>query len=377
MKNTPEFKGNLLLIGGAADAVDVRYACGFTAPDPFLFLQRGGQRHLLVSLLELGRASALGGNIQCHTPDSLGLAKSARRHLGKQAAGLLKHLGLKQVKVSPVCPVGIVRDLEKAGIRVLVKQPPLFPQRLVKTEAEIRMLRSSQRAAVSAMKAALACIRESRPDRQRRLRAPDGSVLTAEQVRRVIEIKLMECECAADEIIVACGDQGVDPHERGQGPLMSGEWIVLDIFPQSKLHGYWGDITRTVMKGTPTAEQKHQYQTVLRAQKAALAAVRPGVSGKEIHEGICRRFKEAGFETGMIDGRPQGFIHSTGHGVGLEIHEAPSVSPVGGPLEPGQVITIEPGLYYPDLGGVRIEDTVVVTGEGCSLLARCSKEPCL
>ena len=120
--------------------------------------------------------------------------------------------------------------------------------------------------------------------------------------------------------------------------------------------------------------QVKQYQTVLRAQKEALKSVKPGASAKEIHQRISDRFVEAGFVTGMKDGVPQGFIHSTGHGVGLEIHEGPSVSPVGSTLEVGQVITIEPGLYYRGLGGVRIEDTVVVTEKGCSLLARCSKD---
>ncbi|MDF3128394.1 Xaa-Pro peptidase family protein [Kiritimatiellaeota bacterium B1221] len=365
---------NLLLVGGGADAVNVRYACGFTAPDPFLFLQKGAERHLLVSMLELGRATALGEGVHCHTADSLGLKAAARKSLGKQAAGLIKHLGLKQISVSPVCPVGLVKDLEKAGLRVQVMRKPLFPERLLKNEEEIRHLRASQRAAVSAMKAAFDCIRESRIDKKNRLLQADGSQLTSEILRRKIEVVLLEADCVAEEIIVAGGDQGVDPHERGHGPLYAGQWIVLDIFPQSKVSGYWGDITRTVMKGRPSPEQKHQYQTVLKAQKNALSQVKPGVSGKEIHEEICRQFVEAGFETGLIDGVPQGFIHSTGHGVGLEIHEAPSVSPLGGPLEVGQVITIEPGLYYKGLGGVRIEDTVVVTEKGCSILARCSKD---
>ena len=199
-------------------------------------------------------------------------------------------------------------------------------------------------------------------------------MLTSEIIRKEIEVVLMDHDCFAEDIIVAGGNQAVDPHERGNGPLKANEFIVIDIFPCSKKSGYWGDITRTVLKGEPSVAQKKLYQTVLTAQKAALAQVKPGSSAKTIHQDICDHFKQAGYETGMKDGVPQGFIHSTGHGVGLEIHESPSVSPSGGELEPGQVITIEPGLYYRDLGGVRIEDTVVVTETGCSLLARCSKE---
>jgi Xaa-Pro aminopeptidase len=364
---------NILLVGGAADDVNVRYACGFTAPDAFLFLQCGNEQHVLVSLLELGRALALGKGIHCHTPDSLGLSTTARRSLGKQAAGLLAFLGLKRIGVSAQCPVGLVRELEKAGVKVEIAPAPIFPARLIKNAEEIKSLRMSQRAAVSAMKAAVAMIGASNIGKQNRLKQANGKDLSAEAVRQHIERVLMEADCFAEDIIVAGGNQGVDPHERGHGPLYAHELIVLDIFPCSKISGYWGDISRTVLKGRPSPAQRKQYETVLRAQKAALKAVKPGLSGKDIHAGICQQFADAGYETGMRDGLPQGFIHSTGHGVGLEIHEAPSVSPMGGPLEVGQVVTIEPGLYYRDIGGVRIEDTVVVTENGCSLLATCSK----
>lgn len=364
---------NLLLVGGGADDIQVRYACGFTAPDPFLYLQCGGERHVLVSLLELGRARALEPAVQCHTPDSLGLKGKARRGLGPQAVGWLHYLGLKRIAVSASCPVGLVRCLEKAGISVSIASDPIFPERLIKNEDEIKALRKSQRAAVSAMKAAMSMIGNTEIGRGNCLMQADGKVLSAERVRQQIEQVLMAADCFAEDIIVAGGQQGVDPHERGHGPLYAHHLIVLDIFPCSKVSGYWGDISRTVLKGSPSDAQRRLYDTVLRAQKAALRQVAPGVSGKEIHEGICKAFAAAGYETGIKDGVPQGFIHSTGHGVGLEIHEAPSVSPVGGPLEVGQVVTIEPGLYYREVGGVRIEDTVVVTETGCSLLATCGK----
>jgi Xaa-Pro aminopeptidase len=283
-------------------------------------------------------------------------------------------LGLKRISVSARCPVGLVRQLEKSGIQVMIKKDPVYPERLCKSSTEIKALRASQRAAVAAMKAAWALIADSRIESDASLTIPDGTRLTAERVRSRIERVLMEADCLADEIIVAGGDQAVDPHERGFGPLAADKLIVLDIFPCSKKSGYWGDITRTVLRGTPSAEQRRMYQTVLKAQRSALSKVKAGVTGKEIHQGICDAFTQAGYETGMKDGVPQGFIHSTGHGVGLNIHEAPSVSPFGGELEPGQVITIEPGLYYRGIGGVRIEDTVVVRDDGCSMLARCGKE---
>lgn len=367
-------KGPLLLIGGGADDVDVRYACGFGAPDPFLYVEKGGERHVVVSMLELGRAQACGKTLQAHTPDRLGLKGTKGRGLGDQAVALLQHLNVKRILVSGRCPVGVVRHLEKAGLTVQIKKDPVFPGRLVKSAEEIKALRASQRATAAAMKAARGMIADTRAGSDGVLLTPDGNPLSSERVRHRIEQVLMEADCRADETIVAGGNQGVDPHERGFGPLHAGELIVLDIFPCSKVSGYWGDMTRTVLKGTPRPEQRHLVQTVLAAQRAALSRVKPGVTGKEIHEGICEQFLEAGYETGLVDGIPQGFIHSTGHGVGLEIHESPSVGPNGGELEVGQVVTIEPGLYYRGVGGVRIEDTVVVTESGCSLLARCGKE---
>ncbi len=368
-----KYTSPLLLIGGGADALSVRYATSFEAPDPFLCLLKGKERHLLVSMLEFGRAQRLQGNITCHTPDSLSLSTADRRHLGKQAVALIRHLGVKRVYVSPQCPVGVVRELESEGLKVLVSPEPVFSSRMLKREDEIRSMRESQRAAVAAMKRAVEVIHRAGVDKKGRLLNGSGGVLTSEEVRLEIEKVLLERQCAADDIIVAGGDQGVDPHERGYGPLRVGETIVLDIFPYSKKTGYWGDMTRTVIKGQPTREQLHLFQTVLSAQREAIRRVKPGVTGKEIHQGVVAAFKKAGYQTGLVDGIPQGFIHSTGHGVGLEIHEGPSIGPSGGPLKAGHVITIEPGLYYLGVGGVRIEDTLVVTETGSSLLGRCRK----
>jgi Xaa-Pro aminopeptidase len=369
-----KYSSPLLLIGGGADAVPVRYAARFTAPDPFLFLAAGGKRHVLVSMLELGRARRAAVPLICHTPDSLDLSPKNRRDLGGQALGLIRHLGLKRVYVSSQCPIGVVRRLEEGGVQVRVATEPVFPARLRKSDVEIQALRASQRAAVRAMKFAIDEIAASHIGEGDVLIATDGTPLTSESLRAGIEQILLEEQCSGDEIIVAGGDQGVDPHERGRGPLYAHQTIVLDIFPCSRTTGYWGDISRTVLRGKATAEQKALYQTVLDAQKVALDKVAPGVTGREIHQGICEAFEKAGYKTGMLDGVPQGFIHSTGHGVGLDIHEGPSVSPSGGALQEGNVITIEPGLYYKGIGGVRIEDTVVVTAEGCSLLGRCRKE---
>lgn len=362
----------ILLVGGGSDAVNVRYATGFSAPDPFLYLQTRESRYLLVSPLEIGRALKLAGDVTCLTPEDLDLSPKARRDLGRQAAGLLAHLNCKKVSVSSECPVKVVRHLEKKGFRVHVLSEPVFAARSVKSAVEIRHLRQAQRVTAGAMKHAFSLLAAATV-RADGLLELDGEILTSERLRHEVTVYLLGHSFHAGDLIVAGGDQATDPHERGYGALKAGELIVLDIFPCSGTTGYWGDMSRTVMRGKPTAEQRRQYRTVLAAQKAALAKVAPGVDCGEIHEAVCEVFAQAGYVTGRVDGVPQGFIHSTGHGVGLDIHEAPSVSPAGGPLEPGHVITIEPGLYYPGVGGVRIEDTVVVTPTGYSLLAACPK----
>ncbi len=366
------FTGPVLLVGGGADREDVRWAAGFDAPDPFLFLLHGNRRHVVVSPLELGRALRTGNDLECHGIDDLGLEGEERRSYGAQAAALLRRLHVREVGVSARCPVGLVRQLEERAVRATVLPDPVFPMRLQKTENEILALRRSQRAAVAAMKAAMGLIAGSTPGKGGRLEE-GGRVLTSERVKTRIEQVLLESQCVCEDLIVAGGEQGVDPHERGSGPLRAGETVVMDIFPRSRVSGYWGDITRTVIRGEATPEQRRLYATVLRVQKAAVGRVRAGVTGAEIHAGVCADFEAAGYRTGKVDGIPRGFIHSTGHGVGLEIHEGPSVGPLGGPLEPGQVITIEPGLYYPGVGAVRIEDTVVVTETGCEPLATCTK----
>ena len=167
--------------------------------------------------------------------------------------------------------------------------------------------------------------------------------------------------------LVAAG--AARPRPSGRGPLRANQWIVADIFPRDLRTGYWGDMTRTFMRGRPSPALRRLYDTVLDAQALGLSLVKPGAIGAEVHRAVADFFKKCGYETGTdASGRAFGFFHGLGHGVGLGIHEEPRLSLRGGALEPGMVVTVEPGLYYPDLGGVRIEDTVVVTETGCRVL---------
>ncbi|MDF7807143.1 Xaa-Pro peptidase family protein [Pontiellaceae bacterium B12219] len=285
----------------------------------------------------------------------------------------MEKAGVRRLKVSSDFPVGLFQTLEKKGIKISVDKNPACPERKIKSAAEISKLRKSQQAAVASMKAGIALIGSAEIGPKNELYIGKEK-LTSEKVRHLIHKTLIEYDCAGVETIVAGGDQGTDPHERGHGPLFAGQSIIMDIFPRSEKTGYWGDITRTVCRGPANPELKKLYNAVKAAQLAALKAVKPGICADEIHR-LCQQiFEKRGFQTLEKEGRHVGFIHGTGHGVGLDIHELPRVGRSGEILEVGNIITIEPGLYYPGLGGVRIEDTVVVTKTGYSFLAACPKK---
>jgi Xaa-Pro aminopeptidase len=193
----------------------------------------------------------------------------------------------------------------------------------------------------------------------------DGKRLTSEMLRTAIEHVFLEHGCHSGETIVSCGEDAAYPHHRGAGLLRAGEPIVIDIFPRDTASGYFFDMTRTVVKGTPRKELRALFAAVRRSQLAGIAAVKPGRKASDVHAACAGVFTALGYRT--TD--DEGFIHSTGHGLGLSIHERPSLSPKSDEvLQPGMVVTVEPGLYYRDIGGVRIEDTVLVTRGGCANL---------
>jgi Xaa-Pro aminopeptidase len=362
----------LLLIGHGGDLSDIRYGCGFTPVDPVVFLDGGLEQHLVVPLLEVGRAGNEAPRTRVHTPADLLIPVAKRRQFGAWAVALLKQTGHRRVRVPSFFPASVLVYLKKAGVRVEITEEPLYPERAVKRAAELECIRKVQRAAVAATRAAVEEIRLARVG-PRGLLLRHGKKLTAEAVKVVIELELMKRQCQSRDTIVACGRQAADPHDRGTGPLSASQTIVLDIFPQHKIHGYWGDITRTVVKGTARPELHRLYQTVLQAQRHALSLIKPGVRADRVHEAVQADFQAVGYVTETRQGHPVGFFHGTGHGVGLDIHEDPRISSAPVRLRAGHVVTVEPGLYYPELGGVRIEDTVAVTREGFQMLCPCEK----
>jgi Xaa-Pro aminopeptidase len=372
MARAKKSTGAILVVAKGEETPDLVYATGFSAPDPVVFLQTPDARYLVVPRLELGRAKRTCRDATVLIPEDLKLTGPHVREPTRWALAVLRRAGVRRIVVAAEFPHGTARFLERCGIRVFVARGPLFPKRATKTARELAQIRQSQQAAVIAMRAAIALIARADvgPGRELRIR---GEPLTSEQVKRRIAESLLDQRCFAGEIIVAGGEQGADPHEQGHGVLRAGEPIVLDIFPRHLDHGYWGDLSRTVVRGEPSRAQRRQYLAVKAAQAAALDRIKPGVRCASVHAAAEAEFRRRGYETKMANGRAVGFIHGTGHGVGLAIHEPPAISRAEGRLRVGHVITVEPGLYYPALGGVRIEDTVVVTRTGWRYLVPCEK----
>src|SRR5262245_20642461 len=202
----------------------------------------------------------------------------------------------------------------------------------------------------------------------------DGTRFTSEILKRVINTAIMSQGYVPSHTIAASADQCVDPHNQGTGPIRANTSIIMDIFPRSQRTGYFGDITRTVVRGRASERLKHAYHCVAKGQEIAFHRIRNGASAYDIHYEIVNFFKSEGFPTGLMKGRMQGFFHGTGHGLGLDIHEAPSFGQRSkNELQTGNVVTVEPGLYYQGMGGVRLEDVVVVTETGCKNLVKIPK----
>lgn len=359
------------LIDDDASDADQRYVSGFTAPDPYQTLVTDDGVHLLVSGLEYGRAKSDADadtitRLSAYDYRELVAKYGAAEGKIHALAAFLEDHGVDSVSVPRNFPTGTADGLRDHGIEIDLESEGVVEEiRAIKTEPELEAIRESQRANEAAMARAEALIASADVAGDGTLLTTDGDPLTSERVTEEIEVTLLRHGCGLDDTIVACGVDGADPHDRGSGPLEADELIVIDIFPRSKETGYHADMTRTFARGDPGVEARRRYEVTRDAYETALEAVEAGVTGADVHDAACDVIEAAGYDTLRSDPDTEtGFIHSTGHGVGLDVHEQPSVSPSGGELEDGHVISIEPGLYDPGVGGVRIEDLVVVTEDG-------------
>lgn len=364
-----------LIIAASEYDSNLYYATRFIAPDPFIYLEIKGERLMIMSDLEMDRARA-----QASVDRVLSYSEIERR---LRASGVtdpgtvdvvqavLREQGVKRILVPSNFPYAHAARLQELGWQLETKKEPFYERRVVKSEEEVRDIEATQRATEEAVAVAHEALRAAVP--RDGLLWLDGGVLTSERIKKLINVKLMEQDCVAQHTIVAGGDQACDPHHEGEGPLPADRSIIFDVFPRSGRTRYFADMSRTVVRGTASPELRRLYQIVKDAQEEAISQIRDGADGAKIHRRICERFDAAGYRTGLVNGRMQGYFHGTGHGVGLDIHEAPRISRTGSILQEGHIVTVEPGLYYPGLGAVRIEDMVLVTRDGCRNLTNYPK----
>ena len=364
-----------LCLHASSDDANFLYATGMHVPDPAFWFQRGSRSYLVASALELGRAQKEAS--VTHVLDETAWTRRVERQLGRTPqrtevyAQILVAKKVSRLAVPANFPLGTADVIRAAGIEVEPQPAPFFAQRMHKRDDEIAAVRAAQAATERALEVALTILRESK-SRGGWLRH-DGERVTSERLRGAIELSLAREGLVAKHTIVASGEQGVDPHDCGSGPIRPNQTIIIDIFPRDTRSGYYADMTRTVVRGKASKQVKAIYDLVHAGQQYAFDRIRGGCDAQAIHLGIRELFTDAGWPTGPLDGRNQGFFHGTGHGVGLDIHEPPSFGDRPSTIPTGAIVTVEPGLYYAGIGGVRLEDMVLVHADGCENLTRAPK----
>jgi Xaa-Pro aminopeptidase len=371
MKRPSNGQTKLIVAPSDIDA-DMLYATKFWAGDPFIFLEQNGKRTIVLTDLEIGR-----GRRTAKVDEFVSFNQLEREVQGnskqspsfeKVMAHFLRKRGVKDAIVPSNFALGYARALAN-DVDLKTANGLFWPEREAKTDEELKLIRRALRITETGMKRGMDVLKASKPKGKKLMWS--GKPLTSEILRAEIDTAILRAGGIAANTIVAGGDQATDPHERGHGPLSPNSLIILDIFPRDASSGYWGDMTRTVVRGKASGAQRKLWQTVLDGQELALKRIRAGVDGMSIHKAIQKLFDDRGYPTEIRKGKNVGFFHGTGHGLGLEIHEYPRLQKVV--LKERQCLTVEPGLYYPGLGGVRHEDVVVVTKAGCKILSKFPK----
>lgn len=368
----------VLLMGTPSKNSDLLWFTGFNASDPFPAFSARGKKIGLIPLLEVGRAES-----ESHLDEILNLTeiiKDLRKtnpHAGVADAIVLAALneGIDTFRVPEDFPVGLYNHLQSLGLKLIpvaeADKVPLFRNRTIKTKKEIQGIKKGNIAASAGFLRIEEILKETEIASSKKL-FWRGQKLTAEILKDEIQVAVTRAGGLLDiGLICAPGDQAIDCHSSGTGPITAGQLIVVDIFPRDRESFNYGDMTRTYLKGKASAKQRKLVETVLEAQRRALKSIKANKTGASIHQVVVDFFNKKGYRTKKTKDGYVGFFHGTGHGLGFDIHEEPSLSSRHTkPLLAGQCVTVEPGLYYLGLGGCRIEDCVLITKKGCEMLSK-------
>jgi Xaa-Pro aminopeptidase len=354
----------------------MRHEVPIAVPDPFLYAERDGNGSVVASSFELGRINELAPHLETLPLEEFGLDELYAQGLSRDEIELevilraARRFGLESASVPATFPLEVADHLRSNGIDIKADRELFRDRRRVKNDAELAGIQRAQRAAEGAMDAARELMRAA--ERQNGGLVVDGEPLTCERLKLAVEQVFSEHGVFADEFIVSHGPQTAVGHDMGSGPIAPNEPIVFDLFPRDRESGCYCDMTRTFVVGEPSDELLEYHKLCREALDRSVAAVKPGVAGKELNRIASEIFEQHGFPT-LLSKQPgevlkDGFYHSLGHGVGLEVHEEPALGRGPGDLVAGDVIAVEPGLYRNGYGGCRLEDLVRVTEDGAEIL---------
>ncbi|HEY6606263.1 MAG TPA: Xaa-Pro peptidase family protein [Gaiellaceae bacterium] len=367
---------DVLIHGDTVRSPELRHEVPVVIPDAFLYAEKDGRRTVVLHSLEIPRVREEAPELEIVPLEQLGADELYSQ--GNQgweielelALRACRELGITQAIVPAGFPLGHADHLRANGVEIGVDRDFFNDRRRSKNETELRGIRNAQRACEAALDASRELLRRASANGGGL--EVDGEPLTSERLKRVIEEVFADHGVEGSDMIVAHGPQAAVGHNMGSGQIAPGEPIVFDLFPKDKATGCYADMTRTYVVGEPPEELQRWYDLVKQALEVSTAGVKPGVNGRSLYEQVCTIFQNAGYKT-QLNKEPgevleDGFFHGLGHGVGLEVHELPNMGRVGHDLVPGDVITIEPGLYRSGYGGLRLEDLVLVTKDGYEVI---------
>ena len=369
----------VLIVGDTVRTPELRHEVPLGIPDAFFYVELDGRRVVAISAMESARVVGLGTGLEVRPLEEFGadeLRRSgidANAYTNELAVRIARGLDIAEATVPRGFPLGIADVLRSSDVELTVDQKLFDDRRRRKSSHELAGIRRAQKAAEAGMAVARDLLRRAEPSNGGL--SVDGRQLTCELVKQHVQAAFLAHGASAQELIVSHGAQTAVGHDMGSGPIGADDVIVLDLFPFDLESSCLADLTRTFVVGSVPDEIRDWHRICREALALAAAEVRPGADGGDIYRLVSEFFAERGFPTLLTkpegDVLLDGFYHGLGHGVGLEVHESPSLGMIGEELVAGDVITIEPGLYRQGFGGVRVEDLLLVTEDGYELLTDC------